>query len=146
MLHASTYANDTETAARGMCGKSRSIAGDNGPSGVNTVRRRKMIFISTSLLTLFWRAAVDLPLDLEEFVDAPHRLASDRRFRQFVGRHCKRRRRIEFLEFMNDAYRDCHIHVVRANLSTHKPKRDMWLARHRNVSFHYTPTHASWLN
>ncbi|MGH9946312.1 MAG: transposase, partial [Pyrinomonadaceae bacterium] len=22
----------------------------------------------------------------------------------------------------------------------------MWLARHRNVHFHYTPTHASWLN
>jgi transposase len=32
------------------------------------------------------------------------------------------------------------------NLSTHKPKRDMWLARHKNVSFHYTPTHASWLS
>ena len=22
----------------------------------------------------------------------------------------------------------------------------MWLARHKNVSFHYTPTHASWLS
>ena len=29
------------------------------------------------------------------------------------------------------------------NLSTHKPKRDIWLKRHKNVHFHYTPTHAS---
>jgi hypothetical protein len=32
------------------------------------------------------------------------------------------------------------------NLSTHKPKRDRWLARHPHVHLHYTPTHASWLN
>jgi transposase len=38
------------------------------------------------------------------------------------------------------------IHVILDNLSTHKPKRDMWLKRHPNVHFHYTPTHASWLN
>jgi transposase len=36
--------------------------------------------------------------------------------------------------------------VILDNLSTHKPKRDGWLARHKNVHFHYTPTHASWLN
>ena len=34
----------------------------------------------------------------------------------------------------------------RVSLSTHKPKRDLWLARHPNVHFHYTPTHTSWLN
>ena len=38
------------------------------------------------------------------------------------------------------------IHVILDNLSTHKPKRDQWLARHKNVHFHFTPTHASWLN
>jgi hypothetical protein len=32
------------------------------------------------------------------------------------------------------------------NLNTHKPKTDRWLARHRNVHFHFTPTRASWLN
>jgi len=32
------------------------------------------------------------------------------------------------------------------NLNTHKPKNDRWLAMHKNVHFHYTPTHASWLN
>ena len=38
------------------------------------------------------------------------------------------------------------IHVILDNLSTHKPKRDLWLKRHPSVHFHYTPTHASWLN
>jgi hypothetical protein len=66
-----------------------------------------------------------------------------------IGRHYKRRRRVEFLDFMNHVIADDperEIHVVLDNLSTHKPKRDMWLARHKNVTFHYTPTHASWLN
>jgi transposase len=66
-----------------------------------------------------------------------------------VGRHYKRRRRIEFLDFMNQivaAHQDREIHVVLDNLSTHKPKRDLWLKSHENVRFHYTPTHASWLN
>ena len=43
-------------------------------------------------------------------------------------------------------YPDQEIHVVLDNLKTHKPKRDAWLARHKNVHFHFTPTHASWLN
>ena len=66
-----------------------------------------------------------------------------------VGRHYKRRRRIEFLDFMNQvvaAYPECQIHVVLDNLSTHKPSRDLWLARHKNVHLHYTPTHTSRLN
>jgi len=59
-----------------------------------------------------------------------------------IGRHAKRRR-IEFLAFMNEvtaAYPNQEIHVVLDNLSTHKPKRDTWLARHKNVHFHATPT------
>src|SRR5246500_541290 len=44
--------------------------------------------------------------------------------------HKKRRRRVEFLDFIN----------------THKPKTDRWLKRHPNVHFHFTPTRASWLN
>jgi hypothetical protein len=38
------------------------------------------------------------------------------------------------------------IHVILDKRSTHKPKDDQWLARHKSVHFHYTPTHASWLN
>jgi len=63
--------------------------------------------------------------------------------------HFKRRRRREFLDFMNEVvseYPDQEIHVVLDNLNTHKPKHDRWLARHKKVHFHFTPTHASWLN
>jgi len=66
------------------------------------------------------------------------------------GKHYKRKRRVEFLDFMNTAIapypEGTEIHVVLDNLSTHKPKNDQWLRRHKNVHFHYTPTHASWLN
>jgi transposase len=68
---------------------------------------------------------------------------------EITGRHYKRRRRVEFLDFMNRIvaqHEGKDIHVIVDNLSTHKPKRDMWLKRHPNVRFHYTPTHASWLN
>lgn len=65
------------------------------------------------------------------------------------GKQFNRRRRREFLNFMNEIIGDFHdkeIHVILDNLNTHKPKNDKWLARHKNVHFHYTPTHASWLN
>jgi transposase len=68
---------------------------------------------------------------------------------QITAKHTRRRRRVEFLAFMNEVvadYPDQEIHVILDNLSTHKPKRDAWLARHKNVHFHFTPTHASWLN
>jgi transposase len=68
---------------------------------------------------------------------------------QIKAKHTKRRRRAEFLDFMNEVvadYPDQEIHVVLDNLRTHKPKRDRWRARHKNVHFHFTPTHASWLN
>jgi transposase len=63
--------------------------------------------------------------------------------------HKKRRRRLEFLDFMNTivaGYPDTAIHVILDNLNTHKPKNDRWLKRHPNVNFHFTPTRASWLN
>lgn len=63
--------------------------------------------------------------------------------------HYNHRRRVDFLDFMNllvKAYPGREIHVIMDNLNTHKPKHDLWLARHKNVHAHYTPTHASWLN
>jgi transposase len=68
---------------------------------------------------------------------------------QVKAGHYKRRRRREFVDFMNELiadYPDQEVHVILDNLNTHKPKRDAWLARHKNVHFHYTPTYASWLN
>ena len=46
--------------------------------------------------------------------------------------HKNRRRRVEFLEFMNRivaAHPDTAIHVVLDNLNTHKPKNGRWLKR-----------------
>jgi len=63
--------------------------------------------------------------------------------------HYRRRRRVEFLDFMNEVvaeYPEQEIHVILDNLNTHKPKEDRWLRQHSNVHFHFTPTHASWLN
>lgn len=63
--------------------------------------------------------------------------------------HYNRRRRTEFLDFMNKIvadYPDKEIHVILDNLNTHKPKRDRWLKKQKNVYFHYTPTYSSWLN
>jgi transposase len=65
------------------------------------------------------------------------------------ARHYRRRRRVEFLDFMNGLlaqYPDQELHVILDNLNTHKPKHDRWLARHKNVHLHFIPTHASWLN
>jgi transposase len=63
--------------------------------------------------------------------------------------HKKRRRRVEFLAFMNEVvegYPGRRLEVILDNLNTHKPKNDRWLARHPDVQFHYTPKRASWLN
>jgi len=63
--------------------------------------------------------------------------------------HYPRRRRRQFLDFMNGvvaAHRDKTLHLILDNLNSHRPKRDRWLAQHPQVHFHYTPTYSSWLN
>ena len=60
-----------------------------------------------------------------------------------VGKHYKRRRRVEFRDFMNRVvkqYEGKEIHVILDNLSTHKPKRDLWLtASKRAFPLHTYP-------
>jgi transposase len=68
---------------------------------------------------------------------------------QVLAGHYTRRRRREFLDFMNEivaAYPNREIHVVLDNLNTHKPKDDRWLKLHPQVHLHFTPTYSSWLN
>jgi len=68
---------------------------------------------------------------------------------QVKAGHFPRRRRRDFLAFMNDvvaAYPARELHVIVDNLNTHKPKHDHWLRQHPRVHLHFTPTHASWLN
>ena len=43
------------------------------------------------------------------------------------------------------AYPDRRLEVILDNLNTHK-RNEAWLEKHPNVTFHYTPTRASWLN
>jgi len=61
----------------------------------------------------------------------------------------ERRRRIEFLEFMDDIVAEYpagqEIHVMLDNHCIHK-KNAPWLEKHPTVHFHFTPTSASWLN
>ncbi len=67
---------------------------------------------------------------------------------RIIAEHSKRRRRIEFLGFMNrlvTAFPDRELHVILDNLNTHK-KNERWLKRHPKVHFHFTRTGSSWLN
>ena len=56
----------------------------------------------------------------------------------------------EFLAFLNQLVRTYPrrpLHVVLDNSSTHStPEVQAWLARHKRVHFHFTPTSASWMN
>jgi transposase len=63
--------------------------------------------------------------------------------------HYPRRRRRQFLDFMNDVVAQhpaTELHVILDNLNTHKPKHDRWRERHPWVHFHFIPTYSSWLN
>jgi transposase len=57
--------------------------------------------------------------------------------------------RADFQAFMDEVVADVpadrEIHVIMDNYCTHK-KNDAWLKEHPNVTFHFTPTSASWLN
>ena len=67
-----------------------------------------------------------------------------------VGRITETKRREDFRAFMDELLaelpQDKDIHVILDNLNTHKKNED-WLAKFAGrVSFHFTPTSASWLN
>ena len=63
----------------------------------------------------------------------------------------KLKRRVEFLSFMDKLLLELpeggtkELHVILDNYCIHK-RNDEWLAAHPNVTFHFTPTSASWLN
>jgi transposase len=61
-----------------------------------------------------------------------------------------RRTSVNFLRFLNDlvrAYPDRELHIVADSLNIHKNQAlRRWLGRHPRIKFHYTPTHASWVN
>jgi transposase len=54
---------------------------------------------------------------------------------------------LRFLDELTSKYEGQRLCVVMDNLNTHTNKSAMeWLERNPLVSFHYTPTHASWVN
>src|SRR5216683_5834078 len=61
-----------------------------------------------------------------------------------------RRTTVDFLSFMDDvlkSYPASELRVVLDNLNIHKNEAaKQWLLSHPRVHFHYTPTHASWMN
>jgi transposase len=61
-----------------------------------------------------------------------------------------RHRAEEFLAFLRRVVRERptgELHIVLDNSSTHTTAEvNRWLARHRRVHFHFTPTGASWMN
>lgn len=65
------------------------------------------------------------------------------------GKVTEAKRREDFQRFMDEIVAeysaDQEIHVVLDNYCTHK-KNEKWLAKNKNVHFHFTPTSASWLN
>jgi transposase len=69
---------------------------------------------------------------------------------QVVGQCRARHRHQEFLVFVRRIVREFpagELHIVLDNSSTHgTPEVKRWLARHRRVTFHFTPTSASWMN
>ncbi len=70
---------------------------------------------------------------------------------EVLGKCYARHRAIEFKKFLAEIESavpsQLDIHVVLDNLATHKtPAVKRWLAKRPRFHFHFTPTHASWLN
>ncbi|MCM3902594.1 MAG: IS630 family transposase [Pyrinomonadaceae bacterium] len=70
---------------------------------------------------------------------------------EVIGKTSPRHTSQEFVAFLSDVVasqpRGKEIHIIADNLSAHKTARvDQFLAHHRNVHLHFTPTYSSWLN
>ncbi len=67
------------------------------------------------------------------------------------GKVTEKKKRTDFLSFMDSLLAELpkgesvEYHAILDNYCIHK-RCDSWLAAHPNVTFHYTPTSASWLN
>ena len=70
---------------------------------------------------------------------------------EVFGKCYARHRALEFKKFLAEIEAavpsELDIHVVLDNLATHKtPAIKRWLSKRPRFHFHFTPTHASWLN
>jgi transposase len=54
---------------------------------------------------------------------------------------------LDFLQTLDKLYTSGELHLIVDNLSVHKHENvQRWLESHPRIKFHFTPTHASWLN
>ena len=70
---------------------------------------------------------------------------------EVLGKTAPRHTSEQFVAFLTDVVSSQsarrEIHVICDNLSSHKTERvRQFVADHRNVQIHYTPTYSSWLN
>lgn len=69
---------------------------------------------------------------------------------EVVGRCIDHNNHQEFLKFLKHLYRKYphkQLHIIVDNLKVHQHEDVMnWAAKRRRLSFHFTPTYASWLN
>ena len=70
---------------------------------------------------------------------------------KIIGDVYDRNSRLEFVDFLDRLDGQIpagkEVHAILDNLQVHKtPEVNQWLAEHPRWSFHFTPTHASWLN
>jgi transposase len=70
---------------------------------------------------------------------------------EVLGKTAPRHTSEQFVAFLTDVVASQperrEIHVICDNVSSHKTKRvEDFLAQHRNVQMHFTPTYSSWLN
>ena len=76
----------------------------------------------------------------------------DIRTGQTYGHTARRKRQVEFIEFLEQVDRDTPaaitlIHVVLDNVSTHHGQKvQRWLEKHPRFQFHFPPVHCSWMN
>lgn len=70
---------------------------------------------------------------------------------QIIGEVYDRNTRVEFVEFLDRLETEIPpgkaVHAILDNLQVHKTSEvTTWLEQHPRWTFHFTPTHASWLN
>jgi transposase len=70
---------------------------------------------------------------------------------EVIGEVYDRNSRVEFLDFLDRLESEIpagkEVHAILDNLQVHKtPEVNAWLDAHPRWTFHFTPTHASWLN
>lgn len=70
---------------------------------------------------------------------------------QVISQCQQRHRHIEWLKFLkqidSQTPKDKLLHLIADNYATHKhPNVQKWLAKHKRITMHFTPTSASWLN